>query len=121
MSANQSNPRRQGNTDIKWTVVVVVVVVFQLGTEVQLYEAVNTKFSLKIQAFSPDTEVIEQEKVIEMLDKPIMFNHGQIIKLSKSENFITCKGLLSILSCSSVFCSSEFSNCMFSLIVHSIL
>ena len=25
MSANQSNPRRRGNTDIKWTAVVVVV------------------------------------------------------------------------------------------------
>ena len=25
MSANQSNPRRRENTDIKWTVVVVVV------------------------------------------------------------------------------------------------
>ena len=72
--------------------------------------------SLKIQAFSPDTEVMEQEQVIEMLDKLIMLNRGQIM-LSKSENLITfCKRLLSILSCSSVFF-----NCMFSLIVLSIL
>ena len=75
------------------------------------------KFSLKIQAFSPDTEVNEQEKVIEMLDKPIMLNCGQIIMLSKSENLITlCKCLLSILSC-----SNEFSNRMFSPIALSIL
>ena len=89
--------------------------VFQLRTEVQFYKVVNVK-SLKNKAFSPDTEVIKQEKVIEMLDKLIMLNCGQIM-LSKSENLITlCKHLLSILSCSSVFF-----NCMFSLIVLSIL
>ena len=27
MSTNQSNPRRRGNTDIKWTVVAVAVAV----------------------------------------------------------------------------------------------
>ena len=43
------------------------------------------KSSLKIQTFCPDTEVIEQEQVIKMLDKLLMFNHGQIM-LSKSEN-----------------------------------
>ena len=87
------------------------------SAEVQFYKAVNTKSSLKIQAFSPDTEVIEQEQVIEMLDKLIMLNRGQIM-LSKSENLITlCKRLLSILSCSSVFCCSVFFNCMFSLFV----
>ena len=50
--------------------------VFQLRTEAQFYKAVNTKSSLKIQAFSPDTEVIGQEQVIEMLDKIIMLNPG---------------------------------------------
>ena len=39
------------------------------------------KSSLKILAFSSDTGVVEQ--VIEMLDKPIMLNGGQIM-LSKS-------------------------------------
>ena len=43
--------------------------------------------SLKIQAFSPDTEVMEQEQVIEMLDKLIMLNRGQIM-LSKSHNIV---------------------------------
>ena len=33
--------------------------VFQLRTEVQFYKAVNVKSSLKLKAFSPDTEVIE--------------------------------------------------------------
>ena len=74
------------------------------------------KSSLKIQTFSPDTEATEQEQVIEMLDKLIILNRGQIM-LSKSENVITLsKCLLSILNCSSVFF-----NCMFSLIVLSIL
>ena len=78
---------------------------------------IKKKSALKIQAFSPDTEVIEQEQVIEMLDKLIMLNRSQII-LSKSKNLITLfKRLLSVLSCSSVSCSSEFSNCMFSLII----
>ena len=36
------------------------------------------KFSLNFKTFSPDTEVIEQEQVIDMLDKPIMLNHCQI-------------------------------------------
>ena len=68
--------------------------------------------SLKIQAFSPDTEVIEQELVIEMLDKLIMLNRGQIV-FSKSENLITlCKRLLSVLICSSGFtdCTQYFMN-----------
>ena len=77
--------------------------------------------SLKIKAFFPNTEVIELQKVIEMSDKLIMLNRGQIM-LSKSENLITLfKRLLSILSCSSVFCSSAFSDCIFSLIVLRIL
>ena len=58
--------------------------VFQLITEVHFYKAVNMKSSLKIKAFSPDTEFIEQKQVI---DKPIMINHSQIM-LSKSENLI---------------------------------
>ena len=49
---------------------------------VQFYKAVNMKSSLKFKAFSPDSGVIEQEQVIEMLDKPIMLNPGQIM-LSK--------------------------------------
>ena len=40
---------------------------------VQFYKAVDTK------AFSPDTEVIEQEQVTETLNKPIMLNCGQIM------------------------------------------
>ena len=94
--------------------------VFQLRSEIQFYKAINMK-CLKIKAFSPDTEVIIKEQVIEMLDKLIMLNHGQIM-LSKSENLITlCIRLLSILSYSSIYCSSEFSNCMFSQIVLIIL
>ena len=74
------------------------------------------KSSLKTKDFAPDTEVIEQEQVTDVLDKPILLNFGQIM-LSKSEYLITlCKRLLSILSC-----SSEFSNCMFSIIVLSII
>ena len=46
--------------------------------EVQFYIVVGTK-SLKFKAFSPDTEVIEREQFIEMLDKPIMLNCGQIM------------------------------------------
>ena len=45
------------------------------------------KFSFKIKAFSLDTEVIEQEQVIEMLVKPIMLKYSQIM-LSKSKNLI---------------------------------
>ena len=40
------------------------------------------KFSLKLKTFSPDTEVIEREQVIEMLDKSITLN-GRQIMLSK--------------------------------------
>ena len=36
MSANQSNPRRCGNTDIKWTVAVVVVIPLQTLTVCQM-------------------------------------------------------------------------------------
>ena len=36
MSANQSNPRRRGNTDIKWTVAVVVVIPLQTLTVCQM-------------------------------------------------------------------------------------
>ena len=46
--------------------------VCQVRTEVQFYKAVDTKFSLKFKSFSPDTEVIDQELVIEMLDEPVM-------------------------------------------------
>ena len=46
---------------------------------VQFYKAVDTKSSLKFKAFSPDTEVIEQEQVTETLNKPIMLNCGQIM------------------------------------------
>ena len=52
------------------------------------------KSTLKIKAFSRDTEVIEQEQVIEMLYKPIILNCGQVM-LSKSKNLNTlCKHLL---------------------------
>ena len=60
----------------------------QMIARLEFYKAVNMKSSLKIKAFSPDTEVIEQEQVIEMLNKPIMLNRGQIMLL-KSENLIT--------------------------------
>ena len=36
MSANQSNPRRRRNTDIKWTVAVVVVIPLQTLTVCQM-------------------------------------------------------------------------------------
>ena len=49
---------------------------------IQFYKAVDTKSSLKFKTFPPDTEVNEQEQVIEMLDKPIMLNQHQIM-LSK--------------------------------------
>ena len=64
--------------------------VFQLRTEVQLYQAVDTKSYLKLKAFSPDTEVIEWEQVTEMLNKPIMLNFGQIIlsKVPASRNIV---------------------------------
>ena len=68
---------------------------------------------LNFKAFSPDSEIIEGEQVIEMLDKPVMFNCGQIM-FSKSQILITlCKHLLSVLSGSSVL---KFSNCMFLLL-----
>ena len=78
------------------------------------------KPSLKIKAFSLDTEAIEQGQMIDMLDKTIMLNHGQM--LSKAKNLKTlCKHLLSTSIFSNIFCSSEFSNCMFLLIILSIL
>ena len=51
--------------------------------------AVDTK-SLKFKAFSPDTEVIEQELVIEILDKPVILNQGQIMlsKVPESHNMV---------------------------------
>ena len=58
--------------------------------EVQFYKAVDTKSSLKFKAFSPDTEVIKQKHVIEMLDKPIMLNCCQImlLKVLESHNIV---------------------------------
>ena len=56
--------------------------VCQLRTAFQFYRVVDTNSSLKFKAFSPDTEVTEQEYVIEILDKPIQVNQGQIM-LSK--------------------------------------
>ena len=58
--------------------------------EDQFYKAVNTKSSLKFKAFSSDTEVIESEQVIEMLNKPIMLNRGQIMlsKVPESHNIV---------------------------------
>ena len=50
--------------------------------EVQFYKAVNMKSSLKFKAFSAETEVIEQQQVTELLDKPITLTRGQIM-LSK--------------------------------------
>ena len=50
--------------------------------EVQFYKAVNMKSSLKFKAFSAETEVMEQQQVTEMLDKPITLTRGQIM-LSK--------------------------------------
>ena len=46
MSANQSNPRRRGNTDIKWTVVVVVVVVRDSNNENENIEMKNKTIQL---------------------------------------------------------------------------
>ena len=41
--------------------------------------AVDMKFFKKFKAFSLDTKVIQQEQVIEMLYKPFMLNHSQIM------------------------------------------
>ena len=43
MSTNQSNPSRQGNTDIKRTVVVVVVVILLKAQTSKLY---NNKYTI---------------------------------------------------------------------------
>ena len=56
--------------------------------EVQSYKAVDLKSCLNSKP-SPNTEVIEQEQVIEMLDKPIMVNHGQIMLSRVSETHKT--------------------------------
>ena len=55
---------------------------------VQFYKPADMKSLLKFTAFSPDTEVIEQEQVIKTLDKPILLNRGQIMlsKIPKSHN-----------------------------------
>ena len=55
----------------------------------QFYKAVDTKSS-NFKALSPDTEVIEQEQVIETLRKPSMHHHGQIMlsKFPKSLNIM---------------------------------
>ena len=61
-----------------------------LRAKVQFYKTVGAKSSLKFEVFSPDTEVIEQEQVIEMLDKPITLNKGQIMlsKVPESHNIV---------------------------------
>ena len=48
------------------------------------------KSSLQFKAFSPDTEVIEWEYVIVMLDKQIMLNQDQIMlsKVPESNNIV---------------------------------
>ena len=64
--------------------------VCQLRTEIQFYKVVDTKSSLKLKVFALDTEVLEREQVIEMLDKPIMLNRGQITlpKVLESHNIL---------------------------------
>ena len=64
--------------------------VFQLKTDVQFHKAFDTKSYLKFKAFSHDTEVIEQEQVIEMLSKPVMLNHDQTMlsKVPESRNIV---------------------------------
>ena len=47
------------------------------------------KSALQFKAFSPNIEVIEWEKVIEMLDKPIMLNQGQIMLSNVPESHNT--------------------------------
>ena len=48
------------------------------------------KSSLQFKAISPDTEVIEWEKIVEILDKPIMLNQAQIVhsKVPKSHKIV---------------------------------
>ena len=48
------------------------------------------KSSLKFKTFSPNTDVMEQELVIEMLDKPAMLNQGQIMpsEVPESHNIV---------------------------------
>ena len=62
--------------------------VCQLWTKVQFYRAVGTKSSLQFKAFSPDTEVIGRELVIEILDKPIILDQGQIMLSKVPESHI---------------------------------
>lgn len=64
--------------------------VCQLRSGVQFYKAVDGKSSLKFKHFSPDTEVTEQDQVIEIFDKPIMLKCGQTMlsKVSESHNIL---------------------------------
>ena len=61
--------------------------VCQVRTEVKFYKAINTESSLKFKAFSSDTDVIEQELVIEMLNKLVMPNQGHITLSKVPESY----------------------------------
>ena len=61
--------------------------------EVQFYETVDTKSSLKFKPLNSSLEVAECKQIIDILDKPTMLNQKQfiLVKICKSENIFWCR------------------------------